>query len=179
MENMDECSELRLGCNQANGLKNVVAMQEGMFAGYFGSLFSGVDGCVNAAVLVNDGFVVSTATYRLHNMVNGAVAYEMAVSARVIAPVDEFSEGLANFTGFLSLEQQEVTTETKSLLKQHAHDYRLSDLSDVERTVCQARHVRRILRSMPGINRCKAHIELQDARNGFIASRIFISSPES
>ncbi|MDR0596537.1 MAG: hypothetical protein LBG50_03250, partial [Clostridiales Family XIII bacterium] len=80
--------------SKASGQKNVAAMQEGMFAGYFGAaLGSGGngDGYGDAATLVKNGFVVSSdgATYRLHNMVDGTVAYEMAAPESATVSEDE------------------------------------------------------------------------------------------
>jgi hypothetical protein len=129
--------------SRASGLKNVGAMQEGMFAGYFGSALTGdtsQDGYANAATLVKDGFVVSSdgVTYRLHNMIDGTVAYETAAPESATVSEDEFPEGLTGFTDFLPLEKQEVTAEAKSLLEQYALVGNFSDPSDVDRTVYQA-----------------------------------------
>jgi hypothetical protein len=134
--------------SKASGLKNVGAMQEGMFAGYFGSLIGGSnstdgygqDGYENAALLIKDGFVVSSdgATYRLHNMIDGTVAYEIAAPESATVSEDEFPEGLTSFTDFFPLETQEATAEAIALLKEYALAGNFSEPSDIDRTVYQA-----------------------------------------
>jgi hypothetical protein len=130
--------------SQTSGLKNVGAMQEGMFAGYFGSLINGArssqDGYTNAAILIRDGFVVSSdgVTYRLHNMVDGTIAYEMAAPEGATVSEDEFPAGLTAFTDFLPLQTQEVTDDAIALLKQYATAGSFADPSSVDRDVYQA-----------------------------------------
>jgi hypothetical protein len=128
--------------SKASGLKNVGAMQEGMFAGYFGAaLGDGMgDGYGNAATLVKDGFVVSSdgVTYRLHNMVDGTIAYEMTAPENAAVSEDEFPDGLTSFTDYLPLEKQEVTAEAKSLLEQYALADNFSEPANVDRTIYQA-----------------------------------------
>ncbi|MDR1246432.1 MAG: hypothetical protein LBK57_05320 [Clostridiales Family XIII bacterium] len=129
--------------SQASGLKNVGAMQEGMFAGYFGSLIDSSNSqgeYSNAATLVKEGFVVSSdgVTYRLHNMIDGTIAYEMAAPKSATVSEDEFPNGLTSFTEFLPLEKQEVTTEAKDLLKQYALAGDFNEQSGVDREVYQA-----------------------------------------
>ncbi|MDR0518564.1 MAG: hypothetical protein LBG82_00700, partial [Clostridiales Family XIII bacterium] len=87
-----------------------------------------------------NGFVVSSdgATYRLHNMVDGTVAYEMAAPESATVSEDEFPDGLTSFTDFLPLEKQEVTAEAKSLLKQYATAESAGEPQDIDRTVYQA-----------------------------------------
>jgi hypothetical protein len=126
--------------SKTGGLKNVGAMQEGMFAGYFGSLLGGSNGYANAGLLIKDGFVVSSddVTYRLHNMIDGTIAYEAAAPERAVVSEDEFPEGLTSFTDFLPLETQTVTDEVIALLKQHALSGKFSDPTGIDRTVYQA-----------------------------------------
>ncbi|MDR1388020.1 MAG: hypothetical protein LBJ44_10670 [Propionibacteriaceae bacterium] len=130
--------------SQTSGLKNVGATQEGMFAGYFGSLIGGAgggqSGYGNAATLVKDGFVVSSdgVTYRLHNMIDGTIAYETAAPESVSVSEDEFPAGLTDFTDFLPLETQEATDEAVALLRQYAAEGSFADPSGVDRDVYQA-----------------------------------------
>jgi hypothetical protein len=129
--------------SEASGLKNVGAMQEGMFAGYFGSLLGGSnggDGYAHAGLLVKDGFVVSSddVTYRLHNMADGSVAYEIAAPEGTTVSEDEFPDGVTSFTDFLPFETQEVTDEAKALLNQYAIADGFSEPSGVDRAVYQA-----------------------------------------
>jgi hypothetical protein len=87
-----------------SSLKNVGAMQQGQFAGYFGQFFassmtesagnnpneqatgqaSNAGGYQYQSIvsLINDGYIVSSdgKTYRLHNAKDGSVAYEIPVS---------------------------------------------------------------------------------------------------
>ncbi|MDR1447909.1 MAG: hypothetical protein LBI63_02980 [Candidatus Ancillula sp.] len=128
--------------SNASNLKNVGAMQEGMFAGYFGSLISnsnqGEYG--NAATLIKDGFVVSSdgVTYRLHNISDGTIAYEMTAPESENVSEDKFPDGLVKFTDFLPLEKQDVTQKAKSLLKQYATAGNVNEPSGVDRAVYQA-----------------------------------------
>jgi hypothetical protein len=129
--------------SKASGLKNVGAMQEGMFAGYFGSALGGSnvgDDYGSAATLVKDGFVVSSdgVTYRLHNMVDGTIAYEMTAPESAAVSEDEFPDGLTSFTDYLPLEKQEVTAEAKSLLEQYALAGNFSEPANIDRTIYQA-----------------------------------------
>jgi hypothetical protein len=129
--------------SQAAGLKNVGAMQEGMFAGYFGSLIpadTGQDDYSSAALLVKDGFVVSSdgVTYRLHNISDGTVAYEMEAPATPTVSMDQFPTGLTDFTQYLPLETQSVTDEAKALLKLYASAGSAQEPSGVDRDVYEA-----------------------------------------
>jgi hypothetical protein len=129
--------------SKASDLKNVGAMQEGMFAGYFGSLVdsgNSKDGYSNAATLIRDGFVVSSdgVTYRLHNISDGTIAYEMAAPESATVSEDEFPDGLLTFTDFLPLEKQDATEEAKQLLKQYAVAESVNEPTDIDRTVYQA-----------------------------------------
>ncbi|MDR1387953.1 MAG: hypothetical protein LBJ44_10315 [Propionibacteriaceae bacterium] len=126
-----------------SGLKNVGATQEGMFAGYFGYLIDaggGQSGYGNAASLIEDGFVVSSdgVTYRLHNMIDGTIAYETAAPRSVPVSEDEFPAGLTAFTDFLPLETREATAEAVALLTQYASAGPSTDPSGVDRDVYQA-----------------------------------------
>jgi predicted cobalt transporter CbtA len=129
--------------SRESGLKNVGAMQEGMFAGYFGSLIgnsNSQDGYNNAAILIKDGFVVSSdgVTYRLHNIIDGTVAYEIAAPESATVSEDEFPDGLLTFTDFLPLEKHDATIEAKQLLKEYATAGNISEPSNVDRTVYEA-----------------------------------------
>jgi hypothetical protein len=130
--------------SQTSGLKNVGATQEGMFAGYFGALIDGSgggqDGYLDAATLVKDGFVVSSdgVTYRLHNMADGTIAYEMTAPEGATVSTDEFPEGLTAFTDFLPLETRDATDEAIALLEQYAAAGSPTDPSGVDREMYQA-----------------------------------------
>jgi hypothetical protein len=129
--------------SRESGLKNVGAMQEGMFAGYFGSLIGGGNGgggYGNAATLIQDGFVVSSdgVTYRLHNMIDGSVAYGIAAPESVTVSEDEFPEGLTSFTDFFPLEKHEATAEAIALLKQYASGGSFNEPSNADRAVYQS-----------------------------------------
>jgi hypothetical protein len=131
--------------SQTSGLKNVGAIQEGMFAGYCGSLLPGArsdgqGGYADAGTLVGDGFVVSSdgTTYRLHNMADGSIAYEQAAPQGAVVSEAEFPEGLTSFTDLLPLQAQPVTAEAKELLRQYALSGAFSEPADVDRDVYQA-----------------------------------------
>ncbi|MDR1443231.1 MAG: hypothetical protein LBJ02_12785 [Bifidobacteriaceae bacterium] len=130
--------------SRTSGLKNVGAIQEGMFAGYFGALIGGAgagqDGYFNAAALVKDGFVVSSdgATYRLHNMADGSIAYEMAAPEGTTVSEDEFPDGLTAFTDFLPLEARDATDEAIALLGRYAVEGAFTEPGGVDRDVYQA-----------------------------------------
>jgi hypothetical protein len=126
--------------SKASGLKNVGATQEGMFAGYFGSLVGGGSGYANSATLIKNGFVVSSdgVTYRLHNMIDGSIAYEMAAPASATVDESEFPNGLTSFTDFLPLETYIATNEAKYLLKQYALAESVNEPSNVDRAIYQA-----------------------------------------
>ncbi|MDR1426556.1 MAG: hypothetical protein LBJ08_02195 [Bifidobacteriaceae bacterium] len=130
--------------SQTSGLKNVGATQEGMFAGYFGSLIGddggGQDGYRAAGTLVEDGFVVSSdgVTYRLHNMADGTIAYEMAAPEGTTVSEDEFPDGLTAFTDFLPLETREATDDAIALLGRYAAEGSFAEPSSVDRDVYQA-----------------------------------------
>jgi hypothetical protein len=129
--------------SRASGLKNVGAMQEGLFAGYFGSALSGgnsQDGYGYAAMLVKDGFAVSSdgVTYRLHNMLDGSIAYEMPAPESATVSEDELPEGLTSFTGYFPLTAQEATPQAKKLLAEYASTGKVNEPQNVDRTVYQA-----------------------------------------
>jgi hypothetical protein len=129
--------------SKLSGLKNVGATQEGMFAGYFGSALgdsNSQDGYDYVATLVKDGFIVSSddVTYRLHNMIDGSVAYEMTAPESATISEEEFPEGLTDFANFFPLETQKATTEAKKLLAEYAVSEPVNEPSNVDREVYQA-----------------------------------------
>lgn len=129
--------------SKASGLKNVGAMQEGMFAGYLGSLLNGSnsqDGYANAAKLIKDGFVVSSdgETYRLHNMSDGSVAYEMDAPKTETVSESEFPAGVTTFTDYLPKQSSEANDEAIALLKQYATQNDPKEPANVDKNVYEA-----------------------------------------
>lgn len=122
--------------SETSGLKNVGAMQEGMFAGVFGALISqdtnnsqgnqstSSSNYALALTLFTDGFVVSSddVTYRLHNINDGKTVYEMPAPKQVAVSEDQFPAGVTSFTSLFPLEVQEVSQQDIAYLKQYAID---------------------------------------------------------
>ncbi|GFH40053.1 hypothetical protein [Pseudolactococcus insecticola] len=129
--------------SKASGLKNVGATQEGMFAGYLGSLLSdstSQDGYENAAILIKDGFVVSSdgTTYRLHNISDGSVAYEIKAPETKEVSESDFPAGVTDFTKYLPLKSEKATTKAIALLKQYATEGDFKEPTDADKDVYEA-----------------------------------------
>lgn len=118
--------------SEASGLKNVGAMQEGMFAGVFGAMINSggtekaesKDNYSSALTLFTDGFVVSSddVTYRLHNMIDGKTVYSMAAPKQVTVSEDKYPTGVTSFTSLFPLETHQPTAADIENLKQYAQD---------------------------------------------------------
>lgn len=118
--------------SETSGLKNVGAMQEGMFAGVFGAMINSnvtdttgsKDNYSSALTLFTDGFVVSSddVTYRLHNMSDGKMVYSMAAPQQATVSEDKYPEGVTKFTSLFPLETHQPTAADIGNLKQYAQD---------------------------------------------------------
>jgi hypothetical protein len=122
---MDTANVASAAANNSD-LKNVGAMQEGMFAGLFGSMLSSTDGNTReyapARTLIDNGFVVSSdsVTYRLHNMKDGTVVYSMKAPETPDVSLSEVLPEVLTFTDFLPMTAKEPTEYDINLLKEYA-----------------------------------------------------------
>lgn len=126
--------------SRASGLKNVGAMQEGMFAGYFGALLQESSEYANAKLLIDSGFVVSSdgTTYRLHNIKDGSIVYEIAAPKTETVSDDQLPEGLLEFTKYFPKDPQKVTEKAIALLIEYAKQGEIKEPENVDKNIYNA-----------------------------------------